>query len=222
MSPVTVCLASCNRFDLLQKTLDSFFSLNTYPITKFLITEDSTVIEMKDKILSKYGNKIELDFNPVNLGPFRTFDALYTKANTEYIFHCEDDWLFKGNPNFLGDSIAILEERKDIHQIWIRHDIDQSWLEQEIIFTEKNIPFRKVRLNHLGEWSGFSGNPSLRRKSDYLTMFPNGYSQFIIPNTFGGLTELACNNHAKAQGYRAASLIHPSIRHLGHGRSTIK
>ena len=41
---VTVVLTSCNRPDLLEKTLDSFFKYNTYPITTFNIIDDSGVV----------------------------------------------------------------------------------------------------------------------------------------------------------------------------------
>src|SRR5271166_2504486 len=94
---ITLCLTSCNRFDLLQQTLDSFFSLNTHPINRFLITEDSGNVEMQKKILDNYGSKVELIFNAVNKGPYHSIDYMYSQVKTDYIFHCEDDWIFQGN-----------------------------------------------------------------------------------------------------------------------------
>lgn len=219
---VTVCLASCNRFDLLQQTLDSFFSLNSFPIERFLVTEDSANEEMKNKIASRYGHQVELIFNPINLGAFKTFDNMYHMVDTQYIFHCEDDWKFESNPNFIQDSMDVLEERSDVHQIWIRKDIEQSWIENHVDKTSTNVEYKMVKNPHLGTWCGFSGNPSLKRKSDYDRIFPNGYSEFIIPNVFSGLTELNCNDHAAKHGYRAAQLVNASIIHLGGGRTTIK
>ena len=41
-TPVTVVVAACNRPDLLERTLDSFFVFNTYQhITKVIVVEDS-------------------------------------------------------------------------------------------------------------------------------------------------------------------------------------
>ena len=37
MKEVTVVLTACNRADLLEKTLDSFFEMNTYPLKRFNI-----------------------------------------------------------------------------------------------------------------------------------------------------------------------------------------
>ena len=42
MNDVSLVITSCGRFDLLERTLDSFFEYNTYPIKKVIITEDST------------------------------------------------------------------------------------------------------------------------------------------------------------------------------------
>jgi hypothetical protein len=39
-SDVTLVLTSCGRQDLLERTLDSFFVYNTYPIREFIVIED--------------------------------------------------------------------------------------------------------------------------------------------------------------------------------------
>lgn len=219
--PITVCLTSCNRFDLLKQTLDSFFSINSYPIEKFIITEDSTNNVMKENILREYSDKIDLIFNDVNLGPYKSIDNMYNLVNTEYIFHCEDDWKFRGNKNFIQESIDILEERKDVHQVWlISENVHPYAIENNLLKTTTNISYKMILSNHLGGWCGFSGNPGVRRKSDYLKMFPNGFAEFIIPNKQIVFTEHNCNIHAGKQGYRAAILINSACEHIGYGRST--
>lgn len=218
---VTFCLTSCNRFDLLQITLNSFFAINTYPIEKFIIIEDSGIVEMKEKILSVYGDRVELIFNEINLGPYKSIDKMYQQVDTEYIFHSEDDWRFDTNPNLVKDSIDILEERRDVNQIWVRNDIDRSWIETTVHNTNTNVPYQMVKNNHLGGWCGFSHNPGLRRKDDYLRMFPEGYAAFIAKDKPAVYTEHRCNTHAMNQGYRAASLVNTSCVHIGGGRTTI-
>lgn len=223
MKPVTVCLTSCNRFDLLQKTLDIFFKLNKYPIDRFIITEDSADYNMKNKILSTYGNKVELIFNEKNLGLYKSIDNMYNSVNTEYIFHMEDDWIVGPHPNFIKDSMDILDERSDINQVWIRSISEfPQWIEPEINTTSTKVDYRLVMRNHLGSWSGFSFNPGLRRKSDYVKMFPNGYSYFADPNVFQGTPEFTCNNHAIIFDYRAAILTNSKCIHIGGGRTTLK
>lgn len=218
---VTICLTSCNRYDLLVKTVDSLLSNNSYPIDKFIITEDSTVQEMKNKIESKYKN-IELIFNEVNKGPFRSIDHMYSLVNTKYIFHCEDDWYFgNNNPNFIKESVDILEENANIHQVWVRADCPKDWIEDTESKTSTGVSFNFLKVPHCGDWCGFSLNPGLRRKEDYLKMFPKGYSEFINPNKSGVHTEFACNKHAMSQGYRGAIIKNRVCKHIGYGRTTL-
>ena len=221
MKPVTVCITSCNRFDLLSRTLDSFLQLNTYPIQEILITEDSGNQDMKKKILDAYGDIVELIFNENNLGAYTSIDNMYSKVKTEYLFHIEDDWLFETNNKMIVQSMNILEERKDIHQVWVRPRSEIGvFIEDKVETTSKNVQYSMVKLNHCGGWCGFSLNPGLRRLSDYKKMFPKGYSEFAVDKTeWQALTELHCNNHAAAQGYRAAMLENTTVTHIGHGRT---
>lgn len=216
---ITVCITSCNRFDLLQRTLNSFFSTNTYPVESIIISEDSTKLEMKNKILSTYGDKVQLIFNPVNLGIYKSIDNIYNMVNTEYIFHCEDDWEFSGNINFMNESVDILNENLDIHQIWLRRDIPDDWIDNKCQSTSIGSKFRMVK-EPLG-WNGFSHNPGLRRLSDYKLMFPNGFSEFILPNKPAVYTEHNCMINSKKFGYKAASLENRVCIHIGGGRTTI-
>lgn len=221
MKEITFCLTSCNRFDLLEQTLDSFFALNTYPIKRFIVTEDSAVFAMKEKILGKYGDRIELIFNEVNLGIYKSIDNMYKLVDTEYIFHCEDDWAFLSNPNFVQESIDVLEERKDIHRVCFRKDMPAEWLEEYTQSTKNSIKFNLMKCPHMVDWCGFSNNPGLRRKADYDRMFPNGYAAFTLPDQPSVFTEHNCNLHATKFGYRAAVLKNRTSVHLGEGRSTI-
>ena len=51
MKDVSLVVTSCGRFDLLERTLDSFFKYNTYPIKEVIITEDSTEGKKLEKLV---------------------------------------------------------------------------------------------------------------------------------------------------------------------------
>ena len=51
---VSVVVTSCNRPDLLEKTLDSFNDFNTYPIKKFIVIDDSGVVGCNNDLIKKY------------------------------------------------------------------------------------------------------------------------------------------------------------------------
>ena len=227
MHNITVCLTSCGRFDLLSNTLDSLFRVNTYPIHRVIISEDSTDTYMQGCILDKYGGSVELLFNEYNLGICKSTDNMYRLVDTEYIFHCEDDWEFFDNTNFMQESVDILEERKDIHRVCLRTWLSE-YLESETQFTANNVEFELVKSPYKDNWCewgescGFSNNPGLRRKSDYLHMFPNGYSEFVIRGKSQAYSEWLCGINAMKYNYRSAVLKNKACKHIGWGRSTIE
>ena len=113
VDPYTVALTSCGRFDLLERTLESMFPfLEETPPTKVLIIEDSgdcSVHDVVNRFTYKTGIEIETIVNEQKLGQFRSIDRLYSHVETEWIFHCEDDWEFVEN-GFIAESFAILKE----------------------------------------------------------------------------------------------------------------
>lgn len=213
---ISLCVTSCNRWNLLQATLDSFLKLNKYPIRQYILHEDSGNIEMFEKIQKKYGGLFRLIRSESNIGLLKSIDNLYSLVETPYIFHLEDDWYFEGNPNFIEQSLEVLEN-PNIHQVWIRQGIPEDWLEKEDLGG-----YRMVKQSHFGDWCGFSFNPGLRRLSDYKRMFPNGYNALNTHGINSVLNEHECNQVASDQGYRAAILNNRVCRHLGEGKSTYK
>ena len=124
MKEVSLVITSCGRFDLLKKTLDSFFEKNTYPIKKIIITEDSTEGEKLKKLLSKYENReFHIIINKERLGQLKSIDRAYKEVDTEYVFHCEDDWEFL-KEGFIEKSMEILEEDPKILLIGLRDKDD--------------------------------------------------------------------------------------------------
>lgn len=107
---VTFALTSCGRPDLLERTMDSFIEMNTYPIVKYLIIEDSGVEDINAHLIKKYEKlNIEWIVNKTRLGQIKSIDLMYAKINTEYIFHCEEDWLFTA-PSFIEKSFMYLRK----------------------------------------------------------------------------------------------------------------
>lgn len=204
MIPVTVILTSCGRLDLLQQTLDSFLRLNKYDIHAFLINDDSgTELTLETRFI-----KIS---NSNRIGLSKSLDYLLSQVETEYYFHCEDDWLFEGNPNFIEDSIQIMERYKSVHHVWVRDSEDHTHPLGNFIKLN-GITCREVQPGYMKHWSGFSFNPGLKRKSDYERMFPNGYAEFG--------DEILCSQQANKFDYKAVSLAYSACKHIGYGRHT--
>jgi len=209
MKEVTVCLTSCNRFDLLCRTIDTFRKFNTYPIKKFYITEDSGVVSMKEKIEARYGDSVTLLFHSSKKGQVASIDEMYSLVDTDYIFHLEDDYTFYRS-GFIEDSIKVLENCENINQVWIRGNMltesqSEHYLEKEILSVD-GVKYKMVISPNSGYWCGFSFNAGIRRRSDYTKIFPNGFTPYHnVEEPY--LSEVACNKVAMDNGYRACQLM---------------
>ena len=195
INSVTFVLTSCGRMDLLEKTLDSFFKFNTYPIERFIVTEDSAQEDIFDaciRLNKKYNNVLEFMFNENKLGQSKSIDKAYQTVTTKYVFHCEEDWEFYRS-GFIEDSIRILESSPKILQAWIRPKNDRILNKiSEKVFELNGMKIRAVLpasfstgdTNEDGtpmivkNYMGFSWNPGLKRISDYR-LLDNGYTGMI-------------------------------------------
>ena len=146
-------------------------------------------------------------FHPKREGLSTALDNLIKHVETEYVFNIEDDWEFFGNPNFMQESLDILEDYPKFNQVWIRDKKDHKHP-----LEPYNSKFDLVLKGYQGHWGGFSFNPSLRRLEDIKQLFPNGFKEFG--------DEALCSKQAEKYGYNTASLTNPAIRHIGYGRHT--
>ena len=224
MKEITVVLTACNRADLLEKTLDSFFETNTYPIKRFIIIDDGMNFGCNDFVKTKYELPIELIYNNPKLYQIRSIDYAYSMVETEYIFHMEEDWLFL-KKGFIEDSMKVLEADDNILQVWLRGIDDETakhpWNPQ--IYEVDGL--HMVFLNYTGIWNGFSFNPGLKRLSDWKKL-PNGYDgcDRITPAQQSGGVTLECDisvEYAK-RGMLAMRFLESYITHIGWDRHIIE
>jgi hypothetical protein len=215
--PVTFTITSCNRIDLIEKTINSFFNLNNYQIDEFIMSDDSDDLQITKTINEKFGDRFRIISNTPRIGLSKSLDNLFNQSKNEYIFHCEDDWFFNSNPNLISESLDILIENKDIHQVSVRHQYDNPHKSVgEVLLTKNGVKYRLMNPNFTSmptqTWNGYSWNPGLRRKSDYLKMFPNGISSFG--------DEYLCCEHTKQYNYCSVVLENTSCSHLGYNNRT--
>lgn len=209
MKEITVVITSCNRPDLLERTFNSFIKTNTYQIKKYIIIEDSGKIGINDFLKETYKDlDILLIYNEKNIGQLKSIDKAYSYIDTEYIFHCEEDWEFY-KPKYIEYSLEILENEPKIFQCWLREDGDTNGHPIETINHNINgVNYRLVTLNYLGVWHGFSFNPTLIRYNDYKIIGP--YENFKSEHEIG--------KYVKDLGYRSAKCDGGFVKHIGWGR----
>ena len=206
---MTFVLTSCGRTELLNKTLESFFSMNTFKLEKYYLVEDSVNEEVYRSIKNKWDKKIDLLFNKEKKGQIKSIVETYKKIKTPYIFHCEDDWIYT-RKKFIEDSLEIMKTDEKIIQVWLESKESASRLD---IFdygpleTIKNgkIGFRRVSCKEGWEWGYFSFRPGVKRLKDYNLI--GGYERFT--------NELDINVKYKELGYYTVIIEDPAVIDIG-------
>lgn len=203
----TVCLTACNRPDLLAITLETFFEFADIQPTEFMIYEDSS-LRCNEKLKTRYPEITWME-GPERYGQIVALDIMFSQVQTEYIFHCEDDWRFL-KTGFIMKSINILEGIKYIYQVRLRqldkensHPI--SW--QNGFGILKGEPL----------WGGLNFNPSLKRKSDYDLIGSFGaHTEFNRWKPWK--SEADISKLYSKKGFKAAILNEDYIEHIGNDR----
>ena len=125
---MTFVLTSCGRTELLNRTLESFFLMNTFKLDQYYLVEDSVNKEVYEAIKKKWSKKIELLFNAEKKGQIKSIVDTYKKIKTPYVFHCEDDWIYT-RKKFIEDSLEILKTDEKIIQVWLESKESASRLD---------------------------------------------------------------------------------------------
>lgn len=208
---VTVVCTSCGRPDLLERTLESFFHYNTYPIEEFIVIEDSGEPYLNYHLKKKWP-KIKWMDNKKRIGQVKSIDRAYAEVKTDYIYHMEEDWLHYRS-GFIEKSISILESDPKILQVWIRNLSDLNG--HPTIGTANG--YRIVKTNYKNLFHGFSWNPGLRRLSDYKRI--GTFSEHTVFNPEkAGQSEIEIGKLYHSLGYYAVVLKEGYVRHIGFNR----
>ncbi len=212
---VTVVITSCNRHDLLEKTLDSFCKYNTFKgIKEILVIEDSP--HSPDKLLDKFRKwyTVRCIKNVTRLGQPLSIDIAYSHVQTDYIFHCEDDWEFYA-PQFIETSMKILEFSPTLLQVHLRSTEDIGYT----YTVHESGDFAFLHYGYLKIWHGFSCNPGLRRLRDYKRLV--NYCMHLATPYFSGSFEAYISEIYRGFGYVAALNLANGgkgfVRHIGDG-----
>jgi len=203
----------------LYRSVKAFIELNKYPITDFIIVNDSGDKGIHDELRRTYLN-IDFVLNRTNVGLIKSIDIGYAQIKTEMFFHCEDDWcVTKGG--FIEHSMAIMADPK-IEEVWLQ-DYNGHPLEPEIHYA-KNTAYKLVAdnyqkgLNGFNDfaWHGFTTACGLKRMSDYKKVAP--YSEVPYLGTIWH-REQAIGERYHDLGYRSACLLENYAENIGYGRS---
>lgn len=213
---VTATITSCGRFDLLQRTIESFIRTAGTGVN-IKIYDDSAVKEQQEKIISTYGKVFDLYLGEERKGQAFALDFLYSKVQTPWLFHMEDDWEFldtgylQASANVLNSDVSIMVVGLAIMDIYFQlgaavnlHEVGGVWIYDH--------PRWRIDEKHAWWW-GTIGSPNLKRLTDVkdLPKFSSVYGEEEWDNTvWRNLVE---------QGYKSVWLEKCYVKHIGDGRS---
>jgi glycosyl transferase family 2 len=205
--PYTLVVTSCCRFDLLEKTLRSFYGVADVAPQELIVVEDSAEEQVRN-IVDGLRVPAQTLIRGARLGQMQAIDHAYANVKTPLIFHCEDDWLFTRG-GFIRESARILQARANVSMVGLRARSELNplvrgspvnWLDA-IGYFETDPKLHPERFS-------YSFNPGLGRLADYSRLGP-----------FAPLGEEADVSYAfKEAGYRIAYLEVPAVTHIGDGR----
>jgi hypothetical protein len=198
--------------DLLEKTLDSFMKYNTYPIARYIVSEDSGIVGVNNRIKAKYPF-IDFINDGIRQGQIKSIDSMYQQVTTPYIFHCEDDWQFIQG-GFIEESIALLEKYPEVINVWLRGLNDTNG--HGYRWSLKHNAY-KMNTNHNG-WHGFTFNPTVKRLSDYKAIGSYSDVTTFNPND-PAKSEKETGQRYYEMGYIALLASKAYIKHIGWHRT---
>ena len=122
-SDITTFVLSCNRLDILDRTLQSYLATKDYQ-TKLVILDDSGVAGIFQQLVDKYGTIADIICFPTNRSQWFAMDFMVSYCDTKYIFYLEDDWILLQS-GYLQKSKEVLEKYREIGIVdisWFTYD----------------------------------------------------------------------------------------------------
>lgn len=203
---ITIAITSCWRYDSLRQTIQSIEQTIDLSLYKKILTEDSkdqSHIELmknanKNWFLKWWTILFTWGSNQKDLYKCHHFalKTLYENITTKYVFHCEDDQIFKKcDFDYFQLSFNILENYKDIWIVLLRDIIKDFWIKKNWIMksryyellTDNETTFYWHKFIYANPNESFSLQPWLRRLNEMkeiMFWFEDSLDEHIIWKRF--------------------------------------
>jgi glycosyltransferase involved in cell wall biosynthesis len=204
MNNVTLCITMGRRPELLRQTLSSLFSVcefqHVIAINDFRDDQTNEAF----KALCPTGQLISLDHQ---LGHHAAVDHMYSKVQTDWVFHTEDDWEFT-EPVDLDRLVNLVKQHAWMAGVSLRSEVDFGLCEadQKKVLHEHYNDLDVFRLDGMhDQWHGFTFNPHLAPLNTWRKVGP--FSRFK--------KERHISRAVRQAGMVMPYLTHGGCRHIG-------
>ena len=138
---VSVVFLTWNRDNHLLSVIESFrnFANKVEPHVKieYVSVDNGSTNKSIFKILNKFNWDVKIR-NDKNYGIRHALDQAFSRSHGEYILCLEDDWLTLATKPFLGPSIRIMDEYRDIGGVRLKENLQLA--------VERKIENGEIRL----------------------------------------------------------------------------
>lgn len=207
---VTIVIMSAGRKEYLQQTIESLKEHFIYDQDKtfwYIIDDFPDSFETREYIESQPIFDLKI-FNPVNIGLGYSLNRIYSEISTEFVFHCEDDWLFLWDVP-VSRMIQLLRENPNLRQLTLHSGKVKPKFEHKVKLTNKDFAETHFKT--------FTFNPHLALTNIFIQNqpFPLMYS------------ELEYTLKLERAGYSVSGIIDYGseiiyVQHLGLQRKAVK
>jgi GR25 family glycosyltransferase involved in LPS biosynthesis len=124
---VTFTITSCKRFDLFEKTMNSFIKscLDIHLIDKWICVDDNSSKKDIDNMKRLYPFFYFIWKDESEKGHPRSMNIIRKMINTPYVFHMEDDWMFFSKRTYISDCMEVLNSNTTIQQCLINKNYSE-------------------------------------------------------------------------------------------------
>lgn len=194
---ITIALTSCGRFELLEQTIASIEQTIDLTPYRRILTEDSKnpehIARMKDAQKNGFLQGREILFTggsgqtDLYKCHFYALKTLYEQIDTKYVFHCEDDLVFrKTDFDYFKLSYDLLEHDETValtllRDVWKDFGLKPTGMMKDRyyhILTDEEIEYQGYEWQILNPISSFSLQPGLRR-TDVMKSVMFGYEDHV-------------------------------------------
>jgi hypothetical protein len=225
---ITMTITSCRRYNLLERTLKSFFEccIDADCIEKIILIDDNSEPDDLHKInslLRSIGKPyLLLHKSDALKGHIEALNILYDLIKTDFLIHLEDDWEFKIKDTFITKAFSVMATDNSIKQVLFRVNAEIMAVDQIKQNTKDGIEY--IKYNYVGQhardkhnrpaWSGWNLNPALWNYSAIKTL-----GKFVADKSN---FEYFYSRQFWKMGFKTAYFTVNFCEHIGEGNSSYK
>ncbi len=220
---LTFTITTSRRLDLFIRTMDSFLKncLDKSKIGRWVCSDDRSSLDDIHEMQSRYPFLEIHQLPPHRKGQAANLNNVFSLVNTDWFFHCEDDWEFIKEGDILTALLRITEDDKRIRNVTLRYwectYVRHGSLGYRIhVYSKKNSP-GNIQSADMAWW-GYTLNPGLQHLPTIKRLGPYD-EKHSIQGDRGRFFDRPQAQKYWQLGLKRANLMEKYIEHIGGDNS---